>query len=93
MSMMSKLGMFSGLAAAAVLVYAQHRGEKTGRDVGTVLSHLPEELNGTRDELKRQLGKAVEAGRRAAADTEAQIDRQLAEEEPRDTMSVPEFDV
>lgn len=93
MSFMSKLGMVTSMAAAAVLVYAQHRGEKTGKDVGTVLSHLPEELNGTKDELRRQLSQAMEAGRRAAADKEAEIDRQLAAEEPRVMPPVPEFEV
>ncbi|MHB1389799.1 MAG: hypothetical protein ACYCXF_00985 [Thermoleophilia bacterium] len=90
MSIVSKLGMVSGLAAAVVLVYAQHRGEKTGRDVGTVLSNLPQEVNGTRDELRQQLSRAVAAGKRAAADKEAQIDRQLADEEPPNRLSVPE---
>jgi len=75
---MSKLVVMAGLAGAAVLVYAQRRSEKTGRNVGTVLTNLPDELNETRGELEQQIREALEAGKKAAAEKEAEIDRQLA---------------
>lgn len=71
-----------GLAAgAAVLVYALRRSAKTGRDIGTVLSNLPEEFKESGEELQQHVEEALSAGRKAAAEREAEIDRQLNEEE------------
>lgn len=85
----SAVGMMVSLAGAAVLVYAERRAEKTGRDVGAVLSNLPEELKDTRQELKKSLKKAMEAGKLAATEKEAEIDRQLEAAEAQAPDSGP----
>lgn len=77
MRITSALGMAASLAGAAVLMYAERRAQRTGRDVGAVLSNLPGELKETRGELQKKLRRAVEAGKQAAAEKEAEIDRQL----------------
>ncbi|MFA6002006.1 MAG: hypothetical protein WC828_07850 [Thermoleophilia bacterium] len=68
-------------AGAAVYVYAQRRSEETGRDLGTVLSNLPQELKESSGVLKQHMGEAAIAGRKAAMEREAEIDRQLSGEE------------
>lgn len=87
----SALGVVVSLAGAAVVLYAERRAEKTGRDVGAVLANLPEELKATRTQLQKNLRQAMEAGKQAAADKEAQIDRQLeAAEAPAPVPEPPE---
>jgi hypothetical protein len=77
----STVGLTIGLAGAAVWMYAQRRSQQTGRDITTVLSNLPEELKQTKSELQREMKSAMSAGKRAAAEKEAQIDRELKEAE------------
>ena len=77
--------MVAGLAAVAVLVYAQRRSAQTGRDVVTVLSNLPEELKESQVEWQGRLRKAVEIGKEAAAAREAEIDRELGEPQTQAT--------
>lgn len=79
MSFASRLGVVVGLAGAAVMLYAQRRSQRTGRDLGTVLSNLPQELKETKAELEQKVRVALERGRRAAAEKEAEIDRELIE--------------
>jgi hypothetical protein len=92
MGFASKLGVAIGIAGAAVLMYAQRRSERTGRDVGTVLSDLPGELRETRAELEKQLRKALEMGKKAAGEKEAEIERQLSADEPA-SSEVREFNI
>jgi len=68
-------------AGAAVYVYAQRRSAMTGRDMGAVLSNLPQELKESGGVLKQHMGEAAMAGRKAALEREAEIDRQLGGEE------------
>lgn len=86
MSLVSKIGFTAVLAGAALLLYAKNRSDKTGRDIGTVLSNLPDELKETRGELQKEVKIALEAGKRAAAEKEAEIDRQLESEEKAPTV-------
>jgi len=74
----AKLGWTGMIAGAAVLVYAQRRAEKTGRDMGAVLANLPGELKQTQAELQQEVKEAVEVGRKAATEREAEFDRELA---------------
>ncbi|MBI5870629.1 MAG: hypothetical protein HZB44_06715 [Actinobacteria bacterium] len=67
------------IAGAAVVVYAQRRADKTGRDVGSVLANLPNELKETRSEMEREVKEAVEVGKKAAVEREAEFDREFAE--------------
>lgn len=83
MSFASRLGVIAGLAGAAVFIYAQRRSQKTGKDMEEVLRNLPQELMETKMELEQQIRAALDRGRRAAAEKEAEIDRELKEaEEP-----------
>lgn len=68
-------------AGAAVYVYAQRRSEMTGRDMGAVLTNLPQELKESSGVFKQNMGEAAIAGRKAALEREAEIDRQLNGEE------------
>jgi len=71
-----------GLAAGtAVFVYAQRRSSATGRDIGAVLSNLPRELRESSEMLKKNMDEAAAVGRRAAAEREAEIERQLEGDE------------
>lgn len=81
MSFASRLGIVAGLAGAAVVIYAQRRSQKTGRDLVEVLLNLPQELKETKAELQVQLMAALDKGRQAAAQKEAEIDRELKEAE------------
>ena len=74
----AKLGWAGVIAGVAVVVYAQRRAEKTGRDMGAVLANLPGELKQTQAELQQEVKEAVEVGRKAAIEREAEFDRELA---------------
>jgi Sec-independent protein translocase protein TatA len=74
----SKLGWAGAIAGVAVVVYAQRRAQKTGRDLGAVLANLPGELKETRAELEQDVKEAVEVGKKAAAKREAEFDRQIS---------------
>jgi len=75
----SKLAWTGIVAGAALLYYAQRRAEKTGRDVGTVLGNLPNELKESRSEMEKEVRQAVEVGKKAAVEREAEFDREFAE--------------
>lgn len=68
-------------AGAAVYAYAQRRSEMTGRDMGAVLTNLPQELKDSSGVFRQHMGEAALAGRKAAMEREAEIDRQLNGEE------------
>mgnify|MGYP001616533495 FL=1 len=76
--MFTRLGWAGMIVGAAVLVYAQRRSEKTGRDMGAVLANLPGELKQTQAELQQEVKEVVEIGRKAATEREAEFDRELA---------------
>ena len=76
-----KLAWTGLLAGAAILLYARNRAQQTGRDMGTVLSNLPNELKETRAELEREVKVAVDAGKKAAAEREEEFDRELSRDE------------
>jgi len=78
-SMFSKLGWAGVIAGVAVTAYAQRRAGRTGRDMGQVLSNLPDELRQSRAEFEQELKEAVAAGKKAAAEREAEFDRELAQ--------------
>ena len=86
----AKLGWAGLLAGAAVLLYARSRAQQTGRDMGTVLSNLPNELKATRAELEREVKVAVEAGKKAAAEREEEFDRELSREDTQ-ISPMPDF--
>ncbi|MHB9111441.1 MAG: hypothetical protein ACYC4D_02280 [Thermoleophilia bacterium] len=75
----SKLAWAGVIAGGAVVVYAQRRAQKTGRDMGSVLTNLPNELKETRSEMEREVKEAVEVGKKAAVEREAEFDREFAE--------------
>jgi hypothetical protein len=75
----SKIAWAGLIAGAAVYIYAQRRADKTGRDVGSVLTNLPNELMETRSEMEREVKEAVEVGKKAAVEREAEFDREFAE--------------
>lgn len=77
--LLSKLAWTGIIAGAAVVVYAQRRAQKTGRDMGSVLTNLPNELKDTRSEMEREVKEAVEVGKKAAVDREAEFDREFAD--------------
>lgn len=76
----SGLGLAATAAAAAVLYYAHRRSAETGRDIFTVLSRLPQELQESWEVWQVRLQEAVEVGKRAAAEREAEIEKGLAGE-------------
>ena len=80
---MSGLGKVAGLAAVAVMVYAQRRSARTGKDVVTILSNLPAELKESQAEWQERLMEAVEVGRQAAAEREAELERDLSGDRPQ----------
>lgn len=73
-------------AGTAVYIYAQRRSSVTGKDMGVVLSNLPQEFKESGGVLKQHMGEAAIAGRKAALEREAEIDRQLSGDED---MEVP----
>jgi len=75
---LSKLGWGGVIAGVALVVYAQRRAQKTGRDLGSVLTNLPDELKGTRAELEQEVKYAVEVGKKAAVEREAEFDREIS---------------
>lgn len=77
--LLSKIAWAGVIAGAAVVVYAQRRADKTGRDVGSVLANLPNELKESRAEMEREVKEAVEVGKKAAVEREAEFDREFAE--------------
>lgn len=77
--LIAKLGWAGVIVAATAVVYAQRRAQKTGRDVGTVLSNLPDELRQTKAELEQDVKEAMEVGKKAAVEREAEFDRELAQ--------------
>ena len=77
--LLSRLAWAGVIAGAAVVVYAQRRAQKTGRDMGSVLTNLPNELKETRSEMEREVKEAVEVGKKAAVEREAEFDREFAE--------------
>ena len=77
----AKLAWTGLLAGAAVLLYARSRAQQTGRDMGTVLSNLPNELKESKAELEREVKVAVEAGKKAAAEREEEFERELSQDE------------
>jgi len=77
--LLSKLAWAGVIAGAAVVVYAQRRAQKTGRDMGSVLTNLPNELKETRSEMEREVKEAVEVGKKAAVEREAEFDKEFAE--------------
>lgn len=91
MSFATRIGLLAGLAGAGLLIYAQKRSEKTGKDIGTVLSNLPEELQETKEQLQHRAKVALEAGKQAAAEKEAEIDRQLEEEVTSSPQPVQDY--
>lgn len=83
MSFFSRLGLLTAVAGAGVYYYARKRSEQTGRDIGAVMSNLPEELKQTKSDLEQRFRTAVSAGKEAAHEKEAEIEHQLeATEEP-----------
>ena len=81
----------SALAAGtAVYIYAQRRSAATGRDVGEVISNLPQELKESGGSLKHHMEEAAAAGRKAASARENEIERELNGEE-EDQIQIREF--
>jgi hypothetical protein len=88
--LISSFGLVVGIAAAAALVYAKQRSAQTGKDVMSVLFNLPAELKESQAQWQQRLKEAVEVGKKAAAEKEAEIDRELEGEEAPVT-SVPDY--
>ena len=66
----------------AVLAFAQHRSNETGRDIISILQNLPQELKEARAEWQQKAMVAMEEGKKAAAEREAEIYRELSAQEP-----------
>ncbi len=79
--LLEKLGWAGLIAGAAVVVYAQRRAASTGRDVGEVLANLPDEFKHSRAELEQEMKDAVVVGKKAAAEREAEFDRELSRDD------------
>ena len=77
--LVSKLGWAGVIAGVAIVAYARRRADKTGRDMGAVLSNLPDELKQSRAEFQQEVKEAVEVGKKAAVDAEADFDRAFVE--------------
>ncbi len=78
---LSGMGWMTVLGGAAVMAFAQYRSNRTGRDLVTVLQNLPEELKEAQAEWQECLLAAMDAGRKAAAEKEEQIERELSAHE------------
>lgn len=86
------MGWLAAAGTAAVLAFAQYRSHETGRDMVTVLKNLPEELKQSRAEWQERVEKALQEGKQAAAEREAQIDRELSgTAETADREEVPDY--
>ncbi len=88
--LISKLAWAGVIAGVAVVVYAKKRADATGRDVGTVLSNLPEELKETRNELEQDVKVAVEVGKKAAAEREIEFEKELGGAD-KEISPMPDF--
>lgn len=73
-------GAVAGLALAA---YVYDRRARTGADVLTILGQLPADLRRLRGEVQRRALRALEEGRAAAREREAEIVRRLEAAAPR----------
>jgi hypothetical protein len=83
MGIVKGIGLLAGLAGAGVVFFAQKRSAETGKDIKEILANLPAELKVAGDEWKQKMNDAAEAGKRAMAEREAEIDRELEQEEAR----------
>ncbi len=79
--LLSGMGWMTVLSGAAVLAYAQYRSNQTGKDIVTILQNLPDELKKSQAEWQQRLLTAMEAGKQAAAEKEAEIEQELSAQE------------
>jgi len=90
MGLIKGLGWITAGAAVATIAFAQYRSSETGRDIVTVLQNLPQELKEAQAEWQQKAMDAMEEGKRAAAEREAEIDRELDVHETHE-QEVPDF--
>ena len=78
------------IGGIAIIAYAQHRSNETGKDILSVLNNLPEELKQSQAEWQERLMRAMEAGKQAAAEKEAEIEQELNAQDTQ-PQEVPDF--
>lgn len=88
--LLSGMGWMTVIGGVAVIAYAQYRSNETGKDIVTVLKNLPEELKQSQSEWQERLMKAMEDGKQAAAEKEAEIDEKLRAQETQ-SEEVPDY--
>lgn len=83
MGLLKGVGILAGIAGAGVVLFARKRSAATGKDIAAIMSDLPAELKQAGGELKQRLQESIGIARQAAAEREAEIDREIAAAEAR----------
>ena len=79
--LLSGMGWMTALGGAAIVAFAQYRSNQTGKDIVTIMQNLPQEIKEAQAEWQQRLLTAMEAGRQAAGEKEAEIEQALSAQE------------